>query len=83
MEKKDNNTVVEIPIDESIPDRLLELSLENPLLFSRFVKYCYAPHIMKLDRDSLEILIEKGFVRTNYSIPTDVRTVVLHSTALF
>lgn len=83
MNEKNNDTAITIPIDEGISDKLFELSQENPLLFSHFVKYCYVPHLVKLDKDSLKQLIAKGLIRANYSIPTDVRVSVLRSTALY
>ena len=68
---------------EAISDRLFELFLADPLAFKAFVMYCYAPHINKLKKNVLDLLYEKGLIRANYTIPTIIRRVVLHSTALF
>lgn len=79
-----NNNVIEFPTQEkSISDQLFDIFLESPVAFMKFVRYCHAPHIMKLDKKSFDLLVSKGFVRPDFSIPSDIRSVVIHSTALF
>lgn len=76
-----NGKIIQFPTERGkIKEKLFALFLENPLAFAKYIEYCHYPNKTRLDKNSFKLLVEKELLRSDFTIPFDIRTVVLYST---